>query len=109
MDFIIIGIIFTIFMGIFLGLLLIGGVPEPKEIKAWILLVILALVIGFGTAKLLFIEIEHDRKLWNNGYCSTCHNKLEFNGADKNINSSILYFWSCDNCQRVIQLRHNFN
>lgn len=47
---------------------------------------------------------RNNAKLWNNGYCVECGEPYRFSNATYNSNTySYNYFWTCDNCQTVIE------
>ena len=70
--------------------------------------IILALLIGCTFTWLIKIEQSSDKVNWNNGYCVECGNKWRFANADYIKNVGTIYYWTCDNCGKVIELHSNF-
>lgn len=70
--------------------------------------IILALLIGCTITGLIKSEQSSDKVNWNNGYCVECGNKWRFANADHTKNAGTVYYWTCDNCGKVIKLHSQF-
>jgi hypothetical protein len=104
--FIITGIAMTLIVGLFMSLLLTSGMRDGW--KRNVITVILALVIGFTIGGLLTLEHIGDEEKWNNGYCA-CGGSWELFDIEKSrSNSSTKYYFTCDECQSLIQTNTYF-
>ena len=85
---------------IFLGRLEWGG-------KALTVVLILAMIISVAIApfeyKRLKAHLQMKAEEWNNGICPDCGSAYRFANADYNKNKGTIYYWTCDNCQKVIE------
>lgn len=98
--------------------LLIGGFPSlvitktlfenRKSIIQWIFGIIIAFLIGAFFFSMCFLQNKHDEKLWNNGYCTQCGNSYHFVNAQHEKNSGNFYYYVCDNCGKIIELKTHF-
>ena len=102
--FIIFGVIMTISVGLFMGLILTYGMNDG--IFKNILMLILALVIGFGITGIAFAERDFEAKKWNNGICPHCNTEWHFQSAarDKSVTT---YFYTCEN-GHILETRNLF-
>ena len=92
--FIILGLITTISAGLFMGLILTSGMKDG--IFKNILMLIIALVIGFGITGIVYAERNYEEKKWNNGICTHCNTEWHFQSATRG-KSSTTYFYTCEN------------
>lgn len=102
-------IIMTMFVGGFMAFMLVNIFYENGNwIVKTIIGIILALLIGCTITGLIKSEQSSDKVNWNNGYCVDCGNKLRFANADHIKNVGTVYYWTCDNCGKVIELHSQF-
>lgn len=71
----------------------------PKTWGGKIIAILIALVIAFGLATLIYKEAEGNRNRWNNGYCE-CGGQYQFSSATQ-WRSSKTYYYTCDKCGRT--------
>lgn len=108
-KFIIVAILMSVTVGSFISLMLVNIFLENgKAILKWILGIIIAILIGCTISNLIVREQANDKAVWNNGYCIECGNKWRFANADNHRNVGTIYYWTCDNCGKVIELHSNF-
>ena len=102
-------ILVTILMTILVGGFMVNIFYENgNRIIKTVIGIILALLIGCTFTWLIKIEQSSDKVNWNNGYCVECGNKWRFANADYIKNVGTIYYWTCDNCGKVIELHSNF-
>lgn len=68
----------------------------PETWRGRIIAILVALVISFGVATLLYKEQESNHDRWNNGYCE-CGGQYQFSSAT-NYRGSKDYYYTCDEC-----------
>ena len=102
--FIIFGLILTISVGLFMGLIITSGMNDG--IFKNILMLIIALVIGFGITSIAFAERDYEAKKWNNGICTRCNTEWHFQSATRE-KSSTMYFYTCEN-GHILETRNLF-
>lgn len=97
--FIITGIVMTLIVGIFMSLMLTGGMKDGW--KRNVTTIILALVIGFAIGGLLTREHIAEEKGWNNGHCA-CGGAWELLDIEEGRkNSSTTYYYTCEECNNL--------
>lgn len=104
MDFIIVAVVFTILVGLPLGLLLTCSLQNWKR---GIIAIIIAIGFGVSCSGLMISEKQGDQKIWNNGYC-TCGTKWTLKNVEHIRNGGNRYYWYCDNCNTIIETHYNF-
>ena len=67
-------------------------------------LVILGLVIAIPTG----VMYNKELKAWNDGYCITCDNELEYFDVKHLKPNRFKYTWYCDNCHHIEQFHFLF-
>lgn len=108
-EFITCAIIMTFTLGAFISTMLVTALMENKKtIVKNIATIIIAVAIGCLSGFALMSESNADDKAWNNGYCTQCRNPYRFVNADRSF-STTHYYWSCDNCGKVIELQNNYS
>ena len=100
-NFIMTGLMLTVFMGVFIALIITIDLKGKQRI---ITAIVLAFVIGFGLSALLMVEIKVDNEKWNNGICIECGGKYEFQSSSYRRNAGDKYFYKCKNCGYTIEL-----
>ena len=100
-GFIVAGLILTVSIGAFFALILTMKLEGKTRI---IIAVILAFVIGFGLLKILMLNVETENKEWNNGICTECGGKYEFQSSSYRRHSNDEYYYKCKNCGYTIKL-----
>ena len=68
----------------------------PKTWGGKIITILVAIIIAFGLATLIYKEAEGNRNRWNNGYCE-CGGQYQFSSAT-NWHGSKNYYYTCDKC-----------
>jgi ABC-type uncharacterized transport system permease subunit len=104
--FIIVGIIFTLTIGVFMGLIFTTNMKD-SWIKS-IIIIIIALIVGFSISTIFAQERKADEKKWNNGICKECNNDWTLVNVVYQKNSSNVYYWNCNKCKKIIKLHSNF-
>ena len=103
--FIILAIIFGVVVGGFFGLMF------SSSSKGWrkaIIMIITMVITGCLLSGMFWVEQAGDAYSWNDGVCPNCNVEWTFSNADHLRNSGTLYYWSCLNCGRVIELHSQF-
>ena len=100
-GFIVAGLILTVSIGAFFALILTMKLEGKTRI---IIAVILAFVIGFGLLKILMLNAEKENEKWNNGICTECGGKYEFQSSSYRRNADDEYYYKCKNCGYTIEL-----
>ena len=101
LNFIMTGLMLTVFIGVFIALIITIDLKGKQRI---ITAIVLAFVIGFGLSALLMVEIKVDNEKWNNGICIECGGKYEFQSSSYRRNADDKYFYKCKNCGYTIEL-----
>ena len=70
------------------------------EIVSIIAIILLCAAFVFGIQKSL---TQHDKKLWNDGYCNVCGGVLKYEQAIGH-RSSTSYIYVCENCGKRIEV-----
>lgn len=94
-TFIIFGLIMSMTFGGFFALILISGMKE--SFSRVVVLIILALFLGFGLVFCIVKQSEHEEKKWNKGICTECGTEWHLQSATKYNNISTTYYYVCDN------------
>ena len=68
----------------------------PETWGGKIITILVAIIIAFGLATLIYKEAEGNRNRWNNGYCE-CGGQYQFSSAT-NWHGSKNYYYTCDKC-----------
>lgn len=92
------------------GIMIISNMNTKKKwLKALVFIIttsIIASLLSFG----LIQEADSDIKTWNEGVCTECENgHYEFISASsrgKGIGSTNYYYYKCDSCGNVIEVKH---
>lgn len=98
------GLIMTVVVGIFFGLVMTAEMERTWKRK--VVCILIALVIGFGLSALFTLECKGDEWTWNNGYCQ-CNGEWELFDIEYTRHGSDLYHYKCQSCDDVIIL-HSF-
>ena len=93
--FIITGILMTITVGIFIGLILTAGVENV--VKRIIITALASLIVGFGIAGAFALERLGDESVWNEGYCE-CGCEWKLLNIQHIKNGGDNYYYACDDC-----------
>lgn len=93
-TFIIFGLIMSMTFGGFFALILISGMKE--SFLRVVVLIILALFLGFGLVFCIVKQNEYEAKKWNKGICPECGTEWHFQSATK-YRTSTTYYYVCDN------------
>ena len=101
-GFIIFGFLFSITVGLLIGVILVGGLPEQGEWKKSLIMIIISLVIGFSITAIFRIESKIEEKQWNNGICPTCQKEWKFVNATHIRNEGDIYYYTCEECETII-------
>ena len=89
--------------GFYLAWAVIGILPLLLAIfltETWgekIIAVLVALVVTFGLATLLYTEHDENQERWNNGIHINCGGEYQFSSAT-NWHGSKDYYYTCDKC-----------
>lgn len=102
--FLFLSVVFTIVIGLFLGLMFTSSMRGWK--RGFVTLVI-AICVGCSISSILCIEKNSDVKAWNNGSCE-CGCEWTFSNVEHLRNSGSLYHWHCEDCGKVIELHTQF-
>ena len=102
--FIIVGIVMTITIGAFIGLILTS---DMNTWRRWVVFPIIAILVGFVVAGLFTMEAKSDEVAWNNGYCE-CGGKWDFTNAEHLKNGGDLYYYECEECGDLIRTHRHF-
>ena len=104
--FIVTGLVMTFVVGLFMGAMFTSGMKDGW--KRAVVTIILALGIGFAIGGLLTLEHVGDQQTWNNGYCA-CGGEWELIDVEKSrSSSSTIYYYTCEECDHLIQTHTNF-
>ncbi len=94
----------------FFGLMITSNMSTKKK---WLkVLVFIAFTSAIATLFSVGIiqETDKDTKTWNEGICTRCGNgHYEFISASshgRGIESTNYYYYKCDNCKDVIEVKH---
>lgn len=99
MSLIAVGLLFVVVLGLFMGIMMVGGVPEGRgKGWKWLLVIIIALAIGFAISGALHFEAKVNADVWNNGLCPTCEEHWIPNGVTKSKNGSVTKYYYCPEC-----------
>lgn len=96
-----VGLILTVSVGAFVALIITIDLKGKQRI---ITAIVIALVMGFGLSALLMVEIKVDNEKWNNGICTECGGKYEFQSSTYKRNVGDEYYYKCKNCGYTISL-----
>lgn len=99
--FLILTLVFGLVVG---GLFAVLFTPNVRGWKKVIAYIITMLLTGATISGLMCFEVSNDATLWNGGTCPIDGAEWRFTNADRLRNSSILYFYCCDECGKIIQL-----
>lgn len=102
--FIFLAIIFTVVIGLFIGSIFTTNMEGWK--KRLVTLVI-ATCVGCIISAMFCVERNNDIKAWNNGYCE-CGSELKFSNVEHLRNGGNIYYWHCEDCDKVIELHTQF-
>ena len=81
-------------------------ISDAKIFKK-ILYSIITLGISFFIVTSLYPYDNNDLKEWNDGYCINCGKPWRFvNGSISKYETT--YFWTCDDCNIIIELHSNY-
>ena len=105
MMFIVFGLLLSISVGAFVGMILTSGIRN--QIVKIIMTIILSLTIGFGLVSLAVWERKVDEQKFNGGYCE-CGGEWDLFDIEDKKNAGSLYFYKCEECKRVIRLNSQF-
>lgn len=75
---------------------LVIAILAPETCRGKVIAILVALVIAFGVATLLYKDAEGNHDRWNNGYCE-CGGQYQFSSAT-NYRGSKDYYYTCDKC-----------
>ena len=105
-EFITLAILFGVVVGGLFGLMFTANSEGWKRICGILVTMVIAGCIISG---LFCAERAGDEQVWNNGVCPNCNISWHFSNADHVRNGRTLYYWNCENCGRVIELRSQFS
>ena len=80
-------------------LFLVGGVDLKHKLGGFFVCLAFWVVFAGGIS----IQSNHNKDLWNNGYCE-CGTHWELRAANKTKNGSETKYYSCPECHNEIQL-----
>lgn len=107
-EFVICAVIMTFTLGAYISIIIVATfMKNNKTIVKNIVRFIIALTIGCLVSFALVSESNANDKTWNNGYCTQCGNPYRFVNVDRSF-STTRYYWTCDNCRKVIELQKNY-
>lgn len=102
-EFIFIGILFSVIAGGFIALCIVNAIIEDnKPTEKWIIGTILTLTIGFSISGLILLQNKSDNEEWNNGYCTECNKPYKLTDVKHHNNGDYEYYYTCDNCGHII-------
>ena len=104
-EFLFYAILFGVVLGGFLGL---SFTANSRGFKKIIGLLLTMVITGCIVSAMICGEYNQDKEIWNDGKCPTCGIEWEFSNADHIRNGGTLYYWRCDNCNKIIELHDNF-
>lgn len=105
--FVVVGLIMSILVGTFMSLMFTSEMKNGW--KKNVIIIIIALAIGFGISGSLTAEHEADVKAWNNGHCAECGGEWHLTDVVKGRNNgSTRYYWECVDCYNVIDTVSRF-
>ena len=96
----------TLTIGLFLAFMFTQDIK--KTILKVIAIILIASLVGFGIAGLMWMEHKGDTQSWNNGICP-CGEEWRLVSVDHLKNGGDLYYYTCDNCHRTIRTHSNMN
>lgn len=100
------GIITGATVGLFIGAMVTMSL---NGIKRGIVMTIVAALIGAGFTFMIYTEDSVDSEMWNNGICTDCSGHMEFISASGAKSTNRIYYYKCDNCNNVIELKNLYN
>lgn len=103
-EFVIITIVFSIVVGLPIGVIIILNSFRKFRI---IPLIIIAILIGIILGGMVSCDRSHNEKIWQNGICD-CGNNYELFDIEHHKNSSDHYFYKCENCNDLIETTFYF-
>ena len=105
-EFITMAVLFGVVVGGFFGLMFTVNSKGWKKVCG---LLITMVITGCVISGMFCAERAGDEQAWNNGTCPNCGTEWHFSSADHIRNGGTLYYWTCDNCGRVIELHSQFS
>ena len=98
------GLILSISVGLLSSLIIVNTFfPENgyKVIKT-IFTIIFSFLVGFGIIGLCNLERKIDTETYNEGVCVKCGGHYTIFDVEHIRNSGDIYYYKCDNCEKVI-------
>ena len=102
--FVLLSVVFTVVIGLLLGCMLTSSM---KGWKRGLATLVIAVCVGCGISAMFCTERNNDVKAWNNGSCE-CGCEWTFSNVEHLRNSGNLYYWYCEDCERLIELNTQF-
>lgn len=93
-------------VGSFFSLMVTSNMDNSKPWVRGVVGVLVAVAFGLLMTGMMWAESAHDEKAWNNGVCHECGQAWEFKSADHVKSGGDRYYWTCDDCQEVICIKH---
>ena len=107
-NFIILSIIFTIIVGLLVGMCITGYSDNLKGLKRAVIAIAIAILTGVAITAMFYAEYKIDENMWNNGYCE-CGAEWHFSNVEHLKNNDEIYYWNCEECGQVIKLNTQFS
>lgn len=98
-------LMWSIVLGIFLGLMFTTNINGRKRI---FFVILIALIVGATVSAAFEIEYIGDDTQWNNGNCPDCNTEWELINVQHLRNSGEVYYWNCPQCGTIIKLHRQF-
>lgn len=105
-GFILAGLVMTVTIGAFVGLIFTSGVEF--SLKKWVAIVLIALTVGYGIAGLLVLETAMDEDKWNDGHCE-CGGEWDLINVNYVKKRGNIYYYECVKCNNVIDTETHFH
>lgn len=100
-DFIITAIIIALTVGVFFGLMFTSSMQGFRRCIATI---VIALIIGMIISVLIVGQAHGDIERWNNGVCPNCGEPWRLVSVQHLRSGDTACYYTCDKCQRTIEL-----